>query len=307
MRVVSLVPSVTDTLAALGAGELVVGVSADCSPPDGRPVPVVTRPVIPPESVVVDPAGVDATVRSLLEAGSSLYSLDVETIVDLRPDVLFAQDSCTVCALPSAEVAAVLRNRGLPVRVVSVDPDDLEAVLSSFSFVASALGDEFAAAGAGLAAECRQRLGALRSLSPGNRPNVLVLDWLDPPFIAGNWVPDLVQAAGGSAWPFAGETPAGGGPSRGVSVDELSSALPEFIVVALCGVDLGASVEVARQSPWLLSLARRAGARVIAFDGRVWFSRPGPRLVEGAEALAAWLSGDGAAPMGTAEIVGIAG
>jgi iron complex transport system substrate-binding protein len=285
-RAVSLVPSATDTVVALGAAGSLVGISADCDQPDASsPLPVVTRPVIDPSVAGVDPSAVDAAVREQLASGALLYDLDVARVVALAPDVVFAQDSCSVCALPSSEVVAALSRLGVSCDVVSLDPVSLEDVLATFAVVGGALGAE--EAGVALEEACRRRLGALGGRAAGagagaggGRPRVLVLDWVDPPFVAGNWVPDLVRAAGGD--PLL----AAGGPSRQVSWDEALSSRPDVVVVAACGVDLAAGAAAA------LETGRRfKGARVIAFDGRVWFSRPGPRLVEGAEALAAWLSG----------------
>jgi iron complex transport system substrate-binding protein len=303
---VSLVPSATDIVVALGAGALLVGLSADCDQPDARaPLPVVTRPMIDPSTAALDPSGVDATVRAQMAAGGLLYSLDVDLMAALAPDVVFAQDECSVCALPSSEVVSVLAQRGVTCEMVSLDPVDLEGVLSSFAVVGRALG--LAAEGAALEASCRARLGQLagsggprgtsgadagsRDAGGQRRPRVVVLDWVDPPFVAGNWVPDLVRIAGGE--PLLARA---GGPSRESSVDELCGCDAEVVVVAPCGLDLAAARLGAMGLSEVLHEHPDAGAahlqpRIIAFDGRIFFSRPGPRLVEGAEALAAWLTG----------------
>lgn len=330
---ISLVPSATDIVVALGAGTLLVGLSADCDQPDPAvPRPVVTRPMIDPALGALDPSGVDAAVRTQMESGGVLYSLDVDLLAALAPDVVFAQDECSVCALPSSQVVAVLARHGVKCEMVSLDPVDLEGVLSTFSVVGQALG--LAAEGAALEASCRTRLGRLpggvagagghrdagggglagggghrdvtSAGSPaGTRPRVVVLDWVDPPFVAGNWVPDLVRIAGGE--PLLARA---GAPSRQSSVEEVSSCGAELIVVAPCGLDLDAARlgaqalrRVLHERALVSAAAGNADAsaaepvpRIIAFDGRLWFSRPGPRLVEGAEALAAWLTG--AAPPG---------
>jgi iron complex transport system substrate-binding protein len=306
-RAVSLVPSATDIVVALGGSSCLVGLSADCDQPDAStPIPVVTRALIPASLAVSDPAGVDATVRSQLSEGGQLYELDTRAIVALAPEVLFAQDSCSVCALPSSEVVAALRLvPGAECTVVSLDPQDLDAVLSSFSVVGAALGGAAVDAGAALEAASRARLAALGAGGGGvglggvtraaRRPRVLVLDWVDPPFVAGNWVPELVMAAGGE--PVLAEP---GVPSRAVDPTEVASCGADLVVIAPCGLDLAGAREAARSVRGLLGGSigevrsegvRVEGVRVVAFDGRVWFSRPGPRLVEGAEALAAWLSG----------------
>jgi len=237
--------------------------------------------MIDPALAAADPAGVDAAVREQLAGGGLLYELDVDTVVSLAPDVVFAQDSCSVCALPSTAVVAALGRLGLACEVVSLDPSDLEGVLATFPVVGRAVGLEWA--GMALETACRRRLGALAGGGggAGARPRVLVLDWVDPPFVAGNWVPDLVRLAGGEP-----QLATAGSPSRQITWDEASSSQPDVVVVAACGLDLGTAIPAAAEAR-----AQLGSARVIAFDGRVWFSRPGPRLVEGAEALAAWLAG----------------
>jgi iron complex transport system substrate-binding protein len=299
-RAVSLVPSVTDILVALGAGDLLVGISADCDQPvPSDPRPVVTRPMISPAAAAVDPAGVDAAVRQQLGSGGLLYSLDVELVVKLAPEVVFAQDSCAVCALPSSEVVAALADRGLVCDVVSLDPVDLDDVLASFATVARAVG--LGNAGAALEAACRLRLAALLptgggvagggvaggGVAGGRRPRIAVLDWVDPLFLAGNWVPDLVRAVG--AEPVLYQRGSG---SREITLEALAASHPDLVVVAPCGLDLEAASEATEGLRGRLAAVEELiGTPVIPVDGRVWFSRPGPRLVDGAEALAAWLAG----------------
>lgn len=291
-RAVSLVPSATDTLVALGAADALVGISSDCDQPDpGILLPVVTGAMIDPAAAAADPAGADLAVREQLEAGGSLYTLDVAAIVALAPQVVFAQDHCAVCAVPSSQVTSVLAGRGLGCEVVSLDPVGLDDVLSTFARIGHAVGA--GEAGEALESSSRRRLAdlgpALRGQSGGRRPRVVVLDWVDPPFAAGNWVPELVEAAGG-------EAVLGGGavPSRQVSVDAVVAARPDFVVVAPCGLGLEAATDAARVvAGWFRSSPPGGGERprVVAFDGRLWFSRPGPRLVDGAEALSALLRG----------------
>jgi iron complex transport system substrate-binding protein len=274
-----------------------------------------------------------------MAAGGLLYSLDIDLVSALAPDVVFAQDQCSVCALPSSEVVSVLAQGGVDCEIVSLDPVDLEGVLSSFAVVGRAL--RLDAEGVALEASCRARLGRLAGDGAGvggraggvagraggvaNRaggagaggvalaaPRVVVLDWLDPPFIAGNWVPDLVRVAGGE--PLLGRA---GAPSRPGSFEEVFSCGADVIVVAPCGLDLDAARLGAQALRSVLHERRQATAgdqraevagrgplpRILAFDGRLWFSRPGPRLVEGAEALAAWLTGaEQAGDVGSIEI-----
>jgi len=291
-RAVSLVPSATDIIVAPGAVDSLVGISADCDQPDPSALrPVVTRTLIDPALAADDPMGVDAAVRQQMAAGGLLYSLDVEQVVALAPHVVFAQDDCAVCALPSSEVVAALAAVGVHCEVASLDPQDLEDVLATFSSVGRSLGLE--AAGEALETACRDRLQALASASGhplvapnrSNPPRVAVLDWVEPPYVAGNWVPDLVRAAGGEPVLAAAR-------SRQTTIEELARARPDLIAVAPCGLDLESACEAGRRFRQLAAdWYELRKARLVAFDGRVWFSRPGPQLVEGAEALAAWLSG----------------
>ncbi|MFZ0172624.1 MAG: ABC transporter substrate-binding protein [Acidimicrobiales bacterium] len=286
-RAVSLVPSATDIVVALGASDSLVGISADCDQPDySRPRPVVTRTLIDPAMASGDPAGVDALVHEQIAAGGLLYSLDVEQVVALSPDVVFAQDECAVCALPSSEVIVALAARGVDCEVASLDPVDLDGVLATFSSVGRSLGLD--ATGEALEASCRARLRALAQAPDGRpRPRVAVLDWVDPLYLAGNWVPDLVRAAGGQP-----VLSSAGGRSRETTLEELAGSDPDLIVIAPCGLDLAAAVAAGRRFRQLaMAWSGLRSARLVAFDGRVWFSRPGPQLVVGAEALAAWLAG----------------
>lgn len=288
-RAISLVPSATDIVVALGAIESLVGISADCDQPDlAAPRPIVTVPLIDPDRATSNPAGVDAAVKDRITAGGLLYSLDVEQVLALAPDLVFAQDECAVCALPASEVVGVLASAGVRCEVVSLDPRSLDDVLATISTVARHLG--IGEAGTALEAACRARLAALRA-GPGTggasvRPRVAVLDWVEPLYLAGNWVPDVVWAAGGE--PVLAEA---GGRSRPIGLDALVATQPDVIVVAPCGLDLDAAIAGGRALRRLTQDSAELGrARFVAFDGRVWFSRPGPGLVDGAEALAAWLS-----------------
>ncbi len=289
-RAVSLVPSATDIVVALGAIDLLVGISADCDQPDAlAPRPVVTRPMLDAALVADDPAGTDAAVRDQIEGGGLLYSLDVDLVVALAPDVVFGQDECAVCALPSSEVTAALAARGVHCDVASLDPSDLDGVLATFASVGRHLGLEDA--GRALEASCRSRLQALTDGPAGGGARlrrVAVLDWVDPIYLAGNWVPDVVRAAGGE--PVLAQP---GARSRQITLEELAGADPDLVVIAPCGLDLRAAVAAGhrlRASAETWPALR--STPLVAFDGRVWFSRPGPRLVDGAEALAAWLAGE---------------
>lgn len=271
---VSLIPSATEIAVALGAGDHLVGLSDECRFVDGAPnAPVVSKGVI-------DPVGLEAVDAAVREQRGPLYELDAALVTRLSPDVVFAQDSCTVCAVPSETLVEAFELEGRPAPLlVSLDPADLEGVLDSFELVADALG--LPGAGYLLADSCRERLAALPALPW--RPRVLVLDWTAPAFSAGHWTPELVEAAGGI--PVAS---AAGEPSREIDLEKAVAA-SDAVVVAPCGVPLPGAAGAAA-----VLRARVGGPELwCALDGRRFFSRPGPGLVAGAAALAGFLSGDG--------------
>ncbi len=280
LRAVSLVPSATEIVLAIGAGDHLVGVSDDCvHVPGATGLPVVSRATL--LETTASQAARDAAVRETLASGQPLYALDGDAIAALRPDVVFAQDDCAVCAVPSSLVLDHLGPEARATcRVVSVDPRDLADVLASFEVVADALG--LGGRGSELAQVCRDRLSAIGP-HPEPRPRVLVLDWCDPPFVAGNWVPDLVEAAGG--------LPVGtksGTRSHELDPSELKAGV-DAVVVAPCGVPLSEATDSALETRH--RLVELSAARWCVLDGRAFFSRPGPGLVEGVLAVAAWLAG----------------
>ena len=287
LRVVSLVPNATEILFAIGAGELVVGVSHECDyPPEARSRPILTGSALAPG---LDPTAVDAAVTSQLHSGASLYTLDEERLSELAPDLLFTQELCPVCAVSTAQVAGALEPLACCPEVVSLDPARLEDVLADVLHVGARVGRE--AEAEALVDRLRARLERVEESMRGRpRPSVVALEWLDPPFLGGHWVPQMVAVAGGRD-PFA---VAAGEPSRRASWEEIAAADPDWIVAMPCGFDeAGARAEVAKlagRPDWERLRAVRAG-RVAAVDANGCFSRPGPRLVDGVERLAAILGG----------------
>lgn len=283
MRVVSLVPSATEIVIALGAGDQLVAVSDDCRAVRGAEnLPVVSRAVVGADR---SPLEVDAEVRANLASGSHLYALDSGLLSSLAPDIVFAEDDCAVCAVPSSAIRAVLGEELTGGRIISTDPKDLAGVFDSFEVTARALG--LGAAGTALVSDCRHQLGRIEKSSDPAR--VIVLDWTEPAFVAGNWVPELVVAAGGIPVAAVAREP-----SHPIALENLIS--PESlgdldaVVVAPCGLELAAAKEAALQL--LEKWPGLATTRLCAFDGRSFFSRPGPGLVEGTLALAGWLAGE---------------
>ncbi len=281
MRIVSLVPNATEILFALGAGDNVVGVSHECDyPPEAK-----TRPILTGSALLqgMTPKEVDAAVSAQLASGSSLYTLDEQRLAELDPDLLFTQELCPVCAVSTAQVGEAVAPMTRCPEVLSLDPTRLEDVLADILHVGERLGRS-AAAGV-LVDSLRARLDRVERATRGRpRPTVVALEWLDPPFLGGHWVPQMISIAGGRD-PF-GVAP--GERSRRATWPEISVADPDWIVAMPCGFDAaGAAREMAKLAgvqAWEELRAVREG-RVAAVDANGCFSRPGPRLVDGIEQL----------------------
>ncbi len=278
MRVVSLLPAATEIVAALGALGRLVGVSHECDfPPEVRSLPRVTRTSIDPAM----PSGaIDRAMAEAKRTGVSPVEVDVNLVAHLRPDVLIGQSVCDVCAVGEVELARVVTTLMPTPWVVTLHAHTLDEMFLDIRKIGEALElrDEADELDAGLRYRLR-RVGA-RAQGAGKIPRVLVLEWLDPPYVAGHWVPELVGLAGGQD--VAG-TP--GEPSRPRPWDELAALAPDVVVVALCGFD------IPRAQAELSAVTRQQarallGGRVEFLDGNAYTSRPGPRLVDAAETLA---------------------
>lgn len=277
MRVVSLLPSATEIVYALGLGDELVGVSFECDePPAARADKAVV--VGGRDTRGMTPREIDDYVGSRAAAGEDLYTLHADALAGLDPDVILTQDLCRVCAVPAGQVDAALDHLGCRADVVTLDPRTLEDVFASILLVGARTGAEEQARRLldGLSA----RLAAVRAAVAGRpRPRVAVLEWVDPPFTAGHWVPDLVTAAGGT--PVAA---APGGRSQRSTWEAVAAQRPDVVVVAPCGFHLADAV--AQAGP---VAAVFPGVPVWAIDADGLVVRPGPRLVAGVEALAAVL------------------
>jgi iron complex transport system substrate-binding protein len=274
-RIISLLPSATEIVYALGLSDQLVGVTLECDfPPAARNKPSVSAPVL----AAGEPAAIDREVRERVAEGRPLYDLDIDLVQSLRPDLVLAQDLCKVCAVPSGDVAAALATLGLDCEVLSLDPPDLAAVLDSLCQVAAAAGD--AAAGEELSSSLARRLAEVSAAVGDAAPRrVVCLEWAAPPFVGGRWVPDMVAAAGGLD--VLGTS---GSPSYQATWDEVLAAEPDVVAFMPCGYDLDGTVG---QGPALLaSLGPQCGAEIWALDATSYFSRPGPRLIDGVELLA---------------------
>jgi iron complex transport system substrate-binding protein len=295
MRLVSLLPSATEIVYALGLGDDLVGVTFECDEPASarseKTVVVGGR-----DTSAMTPGEIDAYVRAQTAAGADLYTLHDRALADLAPDLILTQDLCRVCALPAGHVEDALDYLGCQADVLSLDPRTLDQVLDSILSVGGRTGVPERAAC--LVAGLRARLDRTAALVAGRRrPRVAVVEWIDPPFAAGHWIPDLVAAAGGE--PVAARP---GGRSVPISWDAIAAAAPDLVIVAPCGYRLDGAMEQAR-------VAARAlpGLPVWAIDANGIVVRPGPRLVEGVEAIASILHPDAvpAAPRGAVRQVSL--
>ena len=286
VRIVSLLPSATEILFAIGAGDAVVGVTVECDhPPQARGRTVVSTTTLPPG---LDPAEVDAAVSDTLAGGGDLYRLERGALAGLDADLVVTQDLCAVCALDAGDVREALEHLGCDGRVLTLAPTDLDSVLASILDLGGATG-RGPDAGA-LVAALRDRLGALAERVAGARPvPVLVLEWTDPPYAPGHWIPEMVTAAGGV--PALGAV---GGRSERVRWEDVAACGAEVVVGAPCGLGLG---DAAAATQDLLDRGLLpVGVPVWAVDANASWARPGPRLVDGAEDRAGVLHPDRVAP-----------
>lgn len=283
MKIVSLLPAATEIVSALGLCDALVGRSHECDyPGDVLDLPALTKARVDSS---LPSAELDREVRRLAEQRLPLYMLDEARLSALAPDVVVTQAACEVCAISYDQVVGSLRRTAPRARIVSLQPARLEDVLAHLVTVAEACG--VGPRGQALAAGLRERLFALEARASTARPRVAVLEWLAPPMLAGHWVPDTIAAAGGVP---VGPPP--GGPSPYVSFEGIRSLALDALVVAPCGFDLE---RARREAQPLLETLRGLAPRVSIMDGNAYLNRPGPRLVEAAEKLAAWLTGEAGA------------
>jgi len=290
MRLVSLLPSATEIVYALGLDDDLVGVTFECDePPTARRDKAVV--VGGRDTRGMTPVEIDSYVKGRMAAGDDLYTLHADALADLAPDLILTQDLCRVCALPSGQVSDALDYLGCRADVLSLDPYTLDEVLDTFVAVGERTGvpDRAGVLVAGL----RRRLAAVAAAVAGaDAPRVAVVEWVDPPFTAGHWVPDLVSAAGGN--PVAARP---GARSTQTTWDAFAAAGPDVVLVAPCGFRLDGAARQAR-----VVADRIPGVPVWALDGDSLVVRPGPRLIDGVETIAAVLHPDRvpAVPVGTA-------
>jgi iron complex transport system substrate-binding protein len=281
MRIVSLLPSTTEILFAIGAGDDVVGVTFECDfPVEARSRTIVSTSAMP-EGLA--PAEIDAFVVEAMARGDDLYHLDEGALSGLDADLVVTQDLCAVCAVDVSVVDDALAHLGCTAQVLTIDPHTLDEVLGSIDALGRATG-RVAEAEALVAAQ-RERLDAVAARVAGRpRPRVMFLEWTDPPFAPGHWIPEMVSLAGGN--PVLGRP---GEKSVRVTWDDVHAAGPDVVVVAPCGFDRDGCRSLADE---LVAAGRLpGGVPVHAVDANASWARPGTRLVDGVEELAALLHG----------------
>ncbi len=288
MRIVSLLPSTTEIVHALGCGDQLVGRSHECDHPAGvEALPVVTEPRV---AVTGDSGGIDRQLRDILEQALSVYTVHTDVLAELRPDVVLTQSLCEVCAVSLQDVQrAVDDHLGTDVEVVALEPSTLQDVFEDIGRVATALG--VAERALAVADGMRARIEAVRAATADRpRRRVVTIEWIDPLMSAGNWMPDLLAAAGGDElFGRAGEH------SPWLTWEGVVAADPDAIVVMPCGFDLDrtrAEAAALRALPGWGELRAVADGRVALTDGHRYFNRPGPRLADSAEILAEILHPD---------------
>jgi iron complex transport system substrate-binding protein len=284
MKVVSLLPSATEIVFALGLGDSLVGVTDECDfPPEAVTKPVVSRSALP-QGRPLSAREIDEAVRGKLDAEQPLYVLDTDLLRRERPDVVLTQDLCRVCAVPSGQVQQALDKLGLPeAKVLSLDPHTLDEVIAQIDVVGKLL--ERAEEAATITESLRMRVAKVKEVAT-RLPmlNVFCLEWSDPPFAAGHWVPEMVEAAAGVN--LLSEK---GGPSQVVTHRQIRDSNPEAIVFMPCGYYLEEAEGEAGgilTHPELRETSAVRNGNVFAVDATSYFSRPGPRLVDGLEILA---------------------
>jgi iron complex transport system substrate-binding protein len=284
VRIISLVPHATELLFALGLGGEVIAVTHECDyPPRALTLPRVTRDALP---AGLSAAQIDAAVRERTLAGEAIYELDEHALAELEPDLIVTQALCPVCAVSYTEVAELAPRLPSQPRVLALDPSTLAETLGDATTMAAATGHP--ERGAELVHQSERRIERVRQAVAGRpRRRVAALEWFDPVFAAGHWTPELIELAGGvDVLGLPGQ------PSSTVSWEAVAAAEPEIVVAMPCGYTAPRALEEA--SLYSEQLAKLGAERVVAVDASAYFSRPGPRLIDGLELLAQILHPQGA-------------
>jgi iron complex transport system substrate-binding protein len=283
MRIVSLLPSCTEIVCALGCAERLVGRSHECDfPPEIQSLPVCTSPRLDPAA---PSAAIDGQIKSLLRGALSIYEVDVARLRELRPDIILTQDQCAVCAVSLTDLEKALPQAlARRAKIISVAPLRLADVWTDIQTVADALG--VAEAGRALLSQLKNHVVdvILKTCMIKKKPSLVCLEWLDPLMTAGNWVPEMVELAGGRD--VAGLP---GRPSAGLEWKNLAQLDMDMIVLMPCGFDMERTRREAaalESRPEWRALRAVKSKKVFVADGSHYFNRPGPRVVESIEILA---------------------
>lgn len=282
MRIASLVPSATETLFALGLGDRVVAVTHECDfPPQASRLPHLTKTVLPDG---LSAGEIDAEVKRITGEGRALYELDVELLERLEVDLIVTQEVCRVCAVSYDDVLTIAENLPNRPTVLSLDPSTLGEMLTDVRRAADAAGEP--QLGIALATDLNRRLDAVRRRVEGaDRPGVIALEWLDPPYTAGHWLPEMIAIAGGEE-----RLGTAGGRSTELAWPTVEATAADHVLVIPCG--WGVERGLAEAAAHAEHLARIGDARIHIADAAASFSRPGPRLIDGVELIAHLLHPD---------------
>jgi iron complex transport system substrate-binding protein len=303
MRIVSLLPSATEIVCAIGLADDLVGVTHECDyPPEAVGKPIITRSVHDLSSS--SSRDIHRLVSASVHGGSSLYALDEEALAAARPDLIITQELCRVCAVSYREVNEVARTIDAEITVISLEPTSIEGILNTITTVGAMADAEDAAVD--LVESLRERLGAVEAHVQARRdagqraPRVVGLEWLDPPFAVGHWVPEQIRRAGG--WDLLGGD---GERSSQTTWSAIAEVDPEMLLLMPCGYHLAETVAEWARTPRPAGYPDLAAVRrdqIFALDGSAYFSRPGPRVIDGIELLAEIFDPDGfvdIAPLGS--------
>jgi iron complex transport system substrate-binding protein len=292
MKVVSLLPAATEIVCALGLREELVARSHECDFPAGvEALPALTRARVDSSSTSAE---IDEQVRRVVASRLPIYTLDEAKLGALAADVVVTQQACEVCAISYDQVVAAVHGASAGAQVLALSPSRLDHIIEDVRRVAGACG--VPERGSTVAEDLRRRLEQAATRTT-RRPRVAVIEWLAPVMLAGHWVPDSIQAAGGIA---VGPEP--GHPSPYTTWDELRALEPDAVIVAPCGFDLARTL---RESIPFADRLNGLAPRVLLLDGNAYLNRPGPRIVEAVETIAAWLNG-GVVPADRGAVMGAA-
>ncbi|TAL10468.1 MAG: cobalamin-binding protein [Nitrospirae bacterium] len=283
MRICSLLPGATEVVAALGLSDDLVAISHECDyPPEIRPKPVVIKSAVDPRRTS-SPA-IDRQVREAMQNGNGLYRIDESLLNSMRPDLIITQSLCDVCAVTPTEVQRAIAGLAQKPRILSLDPTNLEGVLHDIEAIGSATGRDEQARH--LVQSLRDRIAGVQALVQGAPPRrTACIEWLEPLYCAGHWVPEMVTLAGG-----VDRLATAGAPSVRITWEQVVDAAPDVLVLMPCGFSIDRTCsesDLLTSRPGWNGLPAVANNQVYAVEGAAYFNRSGPRLVDGVELLAA--------------------